>query len=281
MDANLDLTRPDNAVATPPSASTPVGQRGAPDDPNFITALARGLQVLRAFADQSPELTLAEVARLIALPRATVRRSLLTLHALGYVDTDGKYFSLTPKVLTLSQAYFASSTLPHVARPIIERVSNATGESCSVSVLADTEVIYIARSPRKRSASIHRDVGVNLPAYCTSMGRVLLANLTTDGLDAYFGRVVLRRFNPNTIIEEAELRRILEDVRRNDYATIDGELEPSLRAIAVPIRNTSGVVVAAMHISSDQKRIELGQMVADFLPPLREATAQMRRGLIG
>jgi len=251
------------------------------DDKNYIAALARGLSVIRAFAYQRDQLTLAEISRLVDLPRATVRRCLITLNALNYVETDGKYFSLTPKVLTLSQAYFSSSPLPHIARPYIEQVSAAVGESCSVSVLASNEVIYIARSSRKRSASIQREVGVNLPAYCTSMGRVLLASLTPEQLDAYFRRVELRKFNAKTVTDEKELRAILAQVKVDDFAIIDGELEPNLRAIAVPVRNMSGRIVAACHISSDANRVPLEKLETSFLPPLRDAVAHIRRALVG
>jgi len=251
------------------------------EDKNYIAALARGLSVIRAFAYQRDQLTLAEISRLVDLPRATVRRCLITLNALNYVETDGKYFSLTPKVLTLSQAYFSSSPLPHIARPYIEQVSASVGESCSVSVLASDEVIYIARSSRKRSASIQREVGVNLPAYCTSMGRVLLASLTPEQLDAYFRRVELRKFNAKTMTDEAELRAILAQVKVDDFAIIDGELEPNLRAIAVPVRNMSGRIVAACHISSDANRVPLDKLETSFLPPLREAVAHIRRALVG
>jgi IclR family transcriptional regulator, pca regulon regulatory protein len=251
------------------------------EDKNYIAALARGLSVIRAFAYQRDQLTLAEISRLVDLPRATVRRCLITLNALNYVDSDGKYFSLTPKVLTLSQAYFSSSPLPHIARPYIEQVSASVGESCSVSVLASDEVIYIARSSRKRSASIQREVGVNLPAYCTSMGRVLLSALAPDELDTYFRRVVLRKFNANTVTDETALRTILDQVRHDDYATIDGELEPNLRAIAVPVRNMSGRIVAACHISTDASRVSKEKMQASFLPPLRDAVANIRRALVG
>jgi IclR family pca regulon transcriptional regulator len=251
------------------------------EDKNYIAALARGLSVIRAFAYQRDQLTLAEISRLVDLPRATVRRCLITLNALNYVESDGKYFSLTPKVLTLSQAYFSSSPLPHIARPYIEQVSNAVGESCSVSVLASDEVIYIARSARKRSASIQREVGVNLPAYCTSMGRVLLASLAPADLDTYFRRVTLRKFNAKTVTDEAELRAILDQIRHDDYAIIDGELEPNLRAIAVPVRNMSGRTVAACHISSDAGRVTTEKMQTAYLPPLRDAVASIRRALVG
>ncbi len=265
----------------------PIFHNASPADPdmaedkNYIAALARGLSVIRAFAYQRDQLTLAEISRLVDLPRATVRRCLITLNALNYVDSDGKYFSLTPKVLTLSQAYFSSSPLPHIARPYIEQVSNTVGESCSVSVLASDEVIYIARSSRKRSASIQREVGVNLPAYCTSMGRMLLAGLAPDDLDAYFRRVVLRKFNANTVTDETALRAILDQARTDDYATIDGELEPNLRAIAVPVRNMSGRIVAACHISTEASRVSFEKMQTNFLPPLRDAVAHIRRALVG
>ena len=268
-------------------SDAPVSHSSLPIDPdmaedkNYIAALARGLSVIRAFAYQRDQLTLAEISRLVDLPRATVRRCLITLNALNYVESDGKYFSLTPKVLTLSQAYFSSSPLPHIARPYIEQVSNAVGESCSVSVLASDEVIYIVRSARKRSASIQREVGVNLPAYCTSMGRMLLASLSPADLDAYFRRVTLRKFNAKTVTDEGVLRSILDQIRHDDYAMIDGELEPNLRAIAVPVRNMSGRTVAACHIGSDAARVTTEKMLTAYLPPLRDAVASIRRALVG
>src|SRR5215472_5277296 len=153
-----------------------------------ITALARGLAVIRAFAGQDEQMTLADLAKVVGLPRATVRRCLLTLEALGYVEARGRLFHLAPQVLTLAQAYLSSSLLPRVALPFLERMSEELGESCSVSVLHDDQVIYVARSTRKRLASLHRDVGTRLPAYCTSMGRVLLANLSEGELDRYLKR---------------------------------------------------------------------------------------------
>lgn len=253
----------------------------AEGDSSYVTALARGLSVIRAFAYQREQLTLAEIARIVELPRATVRRCLITLCALDYAETDGKYFRLTSKVLTLSQAYFSSSPLPHIARPFIEQASNAVGESCSVSVLAGDEVIYVARSSRRRAASIHREVGVNMPAYCTSMGRMLLTSLTPDQLDSYFRRVPRRKFNEKTVIDEQELREILDQVREQDYAIIDGELEPNLRSIAIPVRTMAGRVVAAAHISTDASRVSMEKVLDTFLPVLRDTASKIRRGLVG
>ena len=275
------LKTPRQATTVAPAShlivtTTPDGS----EDASYIAALARGLSVLRAFAYQHDRLTLAEVSRIVELSRATVRRCLITLVTLGYVESDGKYFSLSPKVLTLSQAYFSSSPLPHIAGPYIEQVSHAVGESCSISVLAGDEVIYVARSALKRSASVHRGVGVNLPAYCTSMGRVLLASLSPDQLDGYFKRATLHKFNARTVADEQQLRDILDGVREQDFATIDGELEPNLRAIAVPVRNRSGVVVAAAHVSSEMPRMTVERMIEAALPSLRDAVGQIRHALI-
>ncbi len=264
-----------------PSTAARPSDKGEFSEKNYIAALARGLSVMRAFSRQRRELTLAEISKLVDLPRATVRRCLITLHALGYIETTGKYFRLTSQVLTLSQAYFSSSPLPNVAQPYIEQVSKSVGASCSVSVLVGDEVIYIARSSRKRSASVHREVGVNLPAYCTSMGRVLLANLPKAELDAYFKRVVLTKYNNKTVVDKAELRAILDGVRQDEYCIIDGELEPGLRAIAVPVRNTSGTIVAAAHISTEADRTTIKQLQNDYLPVLRQAVSQIRRSLVG
>ena len=250
-------------------------------DKNYIAALARGLSVMRAFAHQRERLTLAELSRLVDLPRATVRRCLITLQALDYVETEGKYFRLTPQVLTLSQAYFSSSPLPHIAQSHIQQVSETVGESCSVSVLTGDEVVYVARSPRKRKASIHREVGANLPAYCTSMGRVLLANLAAGELDAYFARVSLKKFNHKTITDQAVLRRILEQVRKDEFCIIDGELEHDLRAIAVPLRNSAGTVVAAVNVSTDGSRMTVKQLQSQALPVMRQAVSKIRNALVG
>jgi IclR family pca regulon transcriptional regulator len=266
--------RPRSAISRPQDKSEL-------SEKNYIAALARGLSVMRAFSSQGRELTLAEISKLVDLPRATVRRCLITLHALGYIGTTGKYFRLTSQVLTLSQAYFSSNPLPNVAQPYTEQVSKTIGASCSVSVLVGDEVIYIARSSRKRSASVHRELGTNLPAYCTSMGRVLLANLSKQELDAYLKRVELIKYNNKTVVDEGQLRAILEDVRQDEYCVIDGELESGLRAIAVPVRNMSGTIVAAAHISTEAERTTIKQLQNDFLPVLRQAVSQMRRSLVG
>src|SRR5262245_38061668 len=222
-----------------------IAEPEAATDRSFVTALARGLSVMKAFTRQSDRLTLSDVSRLVGLPRATVRRCLLTLERLGYVENSGRFFSLSPQVLTLAQAYLSSSPLPRVAQSFLERASDALGESCSLSILHKDEVIYIARSTRKRIGSLHRDVGSHLPAHCTSMGRVLLAALPEAELTKFFRETKLESFTKNTVIDVPSLRGILERVSRQGYCLVDQELEPDLRSLAVPVHNAAGRITAA------------------------------------
>jgi IclR family pca regulon transcriptional regulator len=252
-----------------------------PDSRSHVESLARGLSVLKAFDDQRARLTLSDVARIVSLPRASVRRSLLTLQTLGYVEGDGRLFGLSPQVLTLARAYLASSPVPRVAQGFLENVSESLGESCSFSILHGDEVIYIARSTRKRIGSLHRDVGAHLPAHCTSMGRVLLAGLNDAGLDGFLAAAMLQSFTPYTVTGKHELRTILEKVRRNGYCLVDQELEIDLRSIAVAVQNASGRVVGAMNVSAQASRTPKKQLTERFLPALREAAMKMRPLLIG
>jgi len=248
---------------------------------SYVTALARGLSVMKAFDDQHAQLTLSDVARIVGLPRASARRALLTLQSLGYVESRGRLFSLSPQVLTLARAYLASSPVPRVAQGFLENVSEGLGESCSLSILHGDEVIYIARSTRKRIGSLHRDVGAHLPSHCTSMGRVLLAALPDTDLDAFIADAKLQSFTPYTTIGKSELRALIQKVRRNGYSLVDQELEIELRSIAVPIHNAGGRVIAAMNVSAQASRTTKKQMVDRFLPALRDAAMKMRPLLIG
>jgi IclR family transcriptional regulator, pca regulon regulatory protein len=247
----------------------------------YVTALARGLSVMKAFDDQNARLTLSDVARIVGLPRASARRALLTLRALGYVQSSGRVFSLSPQVLTLARAYLESSPVPRVAQGFLENVSETLGESCSLSILHGEEVIYIARSTRKRIGSLHRDVGAHLPAHCTSMGRVLLAALSDAELDSFIAAAKLHSFTPYTVTDKNELRVIIEKTRRNGYSLVDQELEIDLRSVAVPVHNSAGRVIAAMNVSAQASRTAKKQLVERSLPALRDAAMKMRPLLIG
>ncbi len=257
----------------------PVGGRRAERD--FLPTLARGLLVLRAFTDQSERMTLADVARVVKLPRATVRRCLLTLQSLGYVESDGRFFRASPGVLTLAQAYLTSSSLPRVAQPFLERLSDALAESCSLSILHGADVIYVARSSRKRLASLHRDVGTHLPAWCTSMGRVLLAELRDCERDAWIAEQEFTALTPRTVTDRKLLRDRLLEVRRQGYCLVDQEMEVDLLSLAVPLRNAAGRVVAALNTSTQASRTPAERMIAEYLPAMRAIAAELRPLLVG
>jgi len=245
-------------------------------DLNFMTSLARGLAVISAFSAQSRSMTIAEVSRSVGIPRAAVRRCLYTLERLGYVASDEQRFSLKSKVLTLGYSYLSSSRLTASAQPFLDRVSGLVQESCSLATLSSDEIVYVARATTsKRIMSIDIAVGTRLPAYCTSMGRVLLAALAPGELDALLERTQLRAFTERSITSREKLRQVLLNVRRNGYALVDQELEIGLRSIAVPVRDGSGKVVAAMNVGTQAARLGIREMETKFLPALREAADEL------
>jgi IclR family transcriptional regulator, pca regulon regulatory protein len=245
----------------------------------YVQSLARGLAVIRAFDATSPELTLSDVARTTGLTRAAARRFLLTLVGLGYVRTDGRLFSLSPRVLELGYAYLSSLSLPEVALPHLERLVAEVHESASVSVLDDGDVVYVARVPTARIMRVTIAIGTRFPAYCTSMGRVLLAWLSPDELDASLERSPLERLTPRTTTSPAALRTELDRVRAQGWAMVDQELEEGLRSIAAPIRDRTGRVVAAVNVSSHASRTTLESVRRDLLPPLLATAARVEADL--
>ena len=238
-----------------------------------MQSLERGLSVIRAFDAEHRELTLSEVARATGLTRAAARRFLLTLVELGYMHFDGGRFSLRPRVLELGFAYLSSLTLPEVAEPHMEALVERINESSSVSVLDDTEVVYVARVPTRRIMSITLAVGSRLPAYATSMGRVLLGALPDAELEERLDRIDVQPLTACTVASRDALRAIIEQVRRQGYALTDQELEQGLRSVAVPIHDASGAVVAALNISVHASRASVAELRSRFLPPAREAAA--------
>jgi IclR family pca regulon transcriptional regulator len=267
------------AIVAPISpAVTPAAEIDAlTGDPNFMSSLARGLAVVRAFSQQRRTLTIAQLSHLTDIPRAAVRRCLYTLGKLGYVGTDdGKTYALRPRILALGHAYLSSTPLAMAVQPLLDQISDELHESSSMAVLEGDEILYIARSStRTRLMSIDLGLGSRLPAYCTSMGRVLLAELAPPQLDRYLGRVKLARLTPRTVSSTPELKRLLAQVRRDGYALVDQELELGLRSIAVPVRDAAGRCVAAINIGAQSARVSLAEMQAQFLQPLRAAANEL------
>jgi IclR family transcriptional regulator, pca regulon regulatory protein len=242
-------------------------------DPDFMTSLARGLHVIRAFTGFDRRLTIADVSRATGLTRAVVRRCLYTLRELGYAGTDGRTFFLQPKVLNLGYAYLSTAPMPIAAQPVLEEVSRQLDESSSVAVLEEGSVVFVARSATRRIMSVTLRVGSRVPSYCTALGRVLLAHLEPEELSQQLATI--RAHTKHTVTSRTKLEEILGLVRRQGYALNDQELEIGLRSIAVPIRNVVGEVVAAMNVGAQASRVSLRDMVDTFLPVLRSAADRL------
>lgn len=268
---------------TPPSAPNLEGIMTTEDAPDrgahFVQSLERGLMVVRAFSADRPSMTLSEVARATDLTRAAARRFLLTLVDLGYVRTDGRMFSLTPRVLELGYAYVASAGLPDVAQPHLEDLSALVRESASVSVMEGDDVLYVARVATSRIMAVSIAVGTRFPASTTSMGRVLIAGYDDTELTAYLDRVELKPLTRFTITDTADLRAEILRVREQGYAIVDQELEEGLRSLAAPIRDDSGRVIAAANVSAHANRSSIDDVRRDLLPALLETTARIEADL--
>lgn len=246
-------------------------------DPDFMASLARGLAVVRGFAQQRRGLSIAELSLRTGISRAAVRRCLYTLEKLGYVAAeDDRTFALRPQILSLGHAYLSSAPLVTTAQPVLDRVSAKLDESCSLAIMDGDDILYIARSwSGRRLLSIDLGVGSRLPAHCTSMGRVLLAGLEPDDLAAYLQRVNLVRHTARTIVDRGELRDALAATRESGYAIVDQELEVGLRSIAVPVKDVRSRVVAAINIGAQAPRVSIAEMQKTFLPALQDAAGEL------
>jgi len=245
-------------------------------DRDLIAGLGKGLAVIEAFDDSRPRLSVSDVARITGLTRAAARRYLLTLTKLGYTSFDGKFFSLMPRILRLGHAYLSASGFPSYVQPYLEQISAATGESSSAAILDDTEIVYVARAATRRIMSINLAVGSRLPAYCTSLGRALLAALPKEAISDYFRRVDLRPYTPKTKTKREAIMTALADVRTKGYAQVDEELELGLRSISVPVYDARGTVIGAINVSAQAARVTAAAMPREMLPHLRAAQEALR-----
>jgi IclR family pca regulon transcriptional regulator len=240
---------------------------------DFIQSLERGLAVINSFSRDRQTQTLSEVAQQADLTRATARRILLTLTELGYVTQNGRGFSLTPKVLDLGYSFLSSFRVVELAQQPMERLVHEVKESSSMSILDNTEIVYVARVPTSRIMTIALALGSRLPVYPTSMGRVLLAGLADEQVEKYIAKVEFRKLTPHTITDVTEFRQKLDEVRSQGFALVDQELEEGVRSIAAPITNSRGDVIAAMNISCHAARVTVSRMKSEFRPRLL-ATAE-------
>ena len=239
---------------------------------DFVQSLARGLAVIRAFDAEHAELTLSEVARRASIPAAAARRFLRTLEALGYVRSEGRSFTLTPRVLELGFSYLSALSLPELMQPHLERLSREVGESVSAAVLAGGDIVYVARVPTRRIMTVGITIGTRFPAYATSMGRVLLAALPPDALADALEATEPRALTERTLIDAAALAAEIARVREQGWALVDGELEAGLRALAAPVHGRDGRVAAAINISTAAGGSSLEELRERYLPLLLGTT---------
>jgi IclR family pca regulon transcriptional regulator len=243
----------------------------------FVQSLERGLSVVRALDAPGPGRTLSEVAAGTGLPRAAARRFLLTLEQLGYVRSGDRRFSLTPRVLELGYAYLSSLSLPEVAQPHLRELVGRVHESCSMSVLDGADVVYVAREPTRRIMTVSISIGARFPAYATSMGRVLLAELAAAELHERLDGAELAPLTKRTLTDRGMLERELARVRRQGWALVDQELEHGLRSVAAPVRDADARALAAVNVSTHASRTTLEALRAQLLPELLGTVAAIER----
>ena len=246
---------------------------------SYVQSFARGLEVIRTFSAEAPQQTLTDVATRSGLTRAGARRILLTLESLGYVTTDGKLFRLTPRILDLGFAYLSSMPIWNLAEPVMESLVAQVKESCSAAVLDGTDIVYVMRVPTHKIMSISLGVGSRLPAYCTSMGRVLLASLPEAALLQCLEASDRIARTKNTVTDVQELIARIAQVRKQGWSLVNQELEEGLVSMAAPVTNRAGHTIAALNISGQANRTSARTMQDTMLTPLRDAAAQISRML--
>jgi IclR family pca regulon transcriptional regulator len=262
-----------------PDAELPEGNAGVegPLKRDLVAGLGKGLAVIEAFDQERPRLTISEVAERTGLTRAAARRYLLTLAHLGFVHQERKMFALAPRVLRLGQSYMHSARLPRVVQPALIELAHTLREASAASVLDDGEAICIAATSAGRNVSATLQPGIRVPAYCTANGRVLVAALPESQSDAWLAQQTLRALTPHTITRPERLRDELQRAREQGYATVDQELELSMRTLSVPLTNWRGETVAAMNLTVHASRMSIDDLVTTGLPPLRDAQARLRQ----
>src|SRR5512145_297851 len=246
---------------------------------SYVQSFARGLEVIRSFSAQAPRQTLSEVAARSGLTRAGARRILLTLQALGYVESDGKQFRLTARILDLGFAYLSSMPIWNLAEPVMEALVEQVKESCSAAVLEGTDIVYVLRVPTHKIMRNTLGVGSRLPAYCTSLGRVLLADLPDDELLRRLKAARPKALTRHTVTDLDALLAKIQQVRRQGWCLVNQEVEEGLISLAAPIRNRAGRTIAALNISGQANRTNAKVAQETLLPPLLRAARTISQRL--
>jgi len=242
---------------------------------DFVAALARGLSVIQAFTEEQPEMTLSEVAQAAQMNVATARRALLTLHSLGYVGMQGKRFLLLPKVLSLGVAYLRSMNFKDLVNPYLQEVADQFRDSVSFAILDGHDVVYLAHVPSKRTINRRASVGYRLPAFCTSLGRMLLASQSLEEQRTLLERAPFPQYTPKTLTQPGDLAQALAKALTDGFATQEDEIEMGVVSIAIPVHDPQGQVIASINCSSETDRTSVDELIATRLPALRDARAHI------
>jgi IclR family pca regulon transcriptional regulator len=243
--------------------------------PDFIEALARGLEVITAFAPRCPKMSLTEVACATELARPTARRILLTLEELGYVRSVDGHYSLTPRVLDLGVAYVSSMGLWDTARPHMERLVSATNESCSIAQLDGSDIVYVARVAVPKIVTLAVQIGTRFPALQTSLGKVQLAALAPAEVERVLALPSRSGITPHRQPERAERDAELREVRARGWALADEDLAPGIRSVAAPLRDGEGRVIAALNVNAHAAETSVDKLVEHHLPLLLKAAGDI------
>lgn len=246
-----------------------------PPSRDHVGSLEKGLAVLDALAARPQGLTLTETAAAVGLTRAGARRLLLTMVATGHVRQDGRVFLLTPRLLAMARTWIQGVPLWEFALPHMRAVAGTLNESCSAAVLADTDVVYVARVAGERIMSVGLHVGTRLPAWCTAMGRILLGGLPPTELAAVLDRSVIVANTPKTITDRSRLALMIGEAAERGFAVVDEELELGLISVAVPVRERSGRIAGAINVSAQAARYAPERLVEAALPRLRVAAERI------
>jgi IclR family transcriptional regulator, pca regulon regulatory protein len=248
--------------------------------PDFSEALARGLAVLTAFGDGRAPLTLSDVARRVDLPRATTRRALYTLTHLGFAESDGKLYRLTSKVLTLAASYLLSNRISTILQPECDRLSMEFGEAVSCAVFTGDDVVMVAHASPQRLIAAGAGIGFRVKAFCSALGRVLLAGLPDKALDSFLEQLEPVPMTAKTLVDKKALHCAILAAREQGFAVVDQEAEPGFRSLAVPIRRYDGLIVAAMNVGLRIESASLAELRAVHLPRLRDASQDIAARLM-
>lgn len=247
---------------------------------DFLKTLARGLSVIKSFDKEDSKMTLSEVARKNNMSRASARRFLLTLQSLGYIIKDKDQFLLTAKILELGHQYLSNLDFVEVILPLMREVSRELGKACSAAVLDGKDIVYIARIPSQQQIlSVNLNVGSRLPAFCTSMGRVLMASMSDSDLEVFLQQVELKAYTSKTITDPRKLIDTIHQVNEEGYSFVDQELEESLRSLSIPIHNRIGNVVCAINVGMPVGQDQVEEIISAYLPVLNQAAEKAELAL--